>query len=190
MSHFSAPGDESTYLGMLRLYSLSRISSRDTTLENLGLVSLSRTASAIRLMSLARSLLFLPSLMNPFEASIISTSVLERFCLSTKIIVGIPVPKKIPEGKPIIASIWLCSISCLRISPSAPPRKSTPCGNTIFIIPSGFKWYKSCRRNAKSALVLGASPKREYLGSVSLLSGDHFCEYGGLDTTASTYSVL
>ena len=94
-------------------------------------------------MSQALNLLFFPSLTNPLEASIINTSVLSRFCFNTMIIVGIPVPKKILDGNPMIASILFFSIKFLRISPSSPPRKSTPCGNTIVIIPSDLIWYKS-----------------------------------------------
>ena len=46
---------------------------------------------------------------------------------------------KMLEGKPIIASILLFSMRFFLISPSSPPLKSTPCGSTIFMIPSGFR---------------------------------------------------
>ena len=122
--------------------------SRLTFLENLSISARVVTASIIFLISQARSILFLPTLAKPLEASMISTSVLSRFCLSTIIIVGMPVPKKMLAGKPIIASMWLYSIKFWRIFPSSPPRNNTPCGSTIAIIPSGFKWYKSCSKNA------------------------------------------
>ena len=83
--------------------------------------------SAMRLMSDARSLLFLPSLIKPLDASMIRTSVFSRFWRSTIMMVGIPVPKKIFAGSPIMASIWLFSIRFFLISPSSPPRNSTPC---------------------------------------------------------------
>lgn len=46
--------------------------------------------------------------------------------LATIIIVGIPVPKKILAGKPIIASIWFRSIKVSRIFSSSPPLNKTP----------------------------------------------------------------
>ena len=135
--------DESTYLGIFKLYSLLLISSLLTTLENFSTLSRFVTTSTILLMSQTRSLLFLPTLINPFEASTIKTSVFVRFFFKTIIIVGIPVPKKMLAGNPIIASIWFFSIKFLRISPSSPPRNNTPCGRTIVIIPSLFTWKRS-----------------------------------------------
>ena len=67
--------------------------------------SLLITVSTIFFISDARSLLFLPSFINPFDASTINTSVFSLFCFSTIIIVGMPVPKNIFGGSPIIASI-------------------------------------------------------------------------------------
>ena len=94
------------------------------------------------------SFIFGVSLTSPGDASIITTSVFARFWRSTMMIVGIPVPKKMFAGRPIIASMWFCSMRFLRIVPSSPPRNSTPCGRTIVIMPSGFRWYRSCRRKA------------------------------------------
>ena len=103
------------------------------------MLSLLITVSTIFLISHALSLLFLPSFMKPLEASIINVSVLSLSFLKIIIIVGIPVPKKILAGSPIIVSILLCSIKFFLISPSSPPLNSTPCGRTIVIIPSDFK---------------------------------------------------
>lgn len=77
-------------------------------------------------------LVVFPSLTKPFEASIINTSSLSRCCLSTMMRVGIPVPKKILAGSPIMASMLFFSIKLRRILPSpslfssASPRKRTP----------------------------------------------------------------
>ena len=81
-------------------------------------------------MSEARSLFFLPSFLNLLDASIISTSLVERDLRNTITMVGIPVPKKMSDGKPMIASMLSFSISCWRMLPSEPspasPRKRTP----------------------------------------------------------------
>ncbi|MNH18357.1 hypothetical protein D3C79_780560 [compost metagenome] len=70
----------------------------------LGTVSRAITTSVIFLMSQARSLLFLPSLAKPLEASTNNTSLLSRLCLSTRMTVGMPVPKKMLDGKPMMVS--------------------------------------------------------------------------------------
>ena len=77
-----------------------------------------------------------------------STSLSVRFCRNTIMMVGIPVPKKIFAGKPMMAAILSFSMRLRRMLPSSPPRKSTPWGNTMHIMPEGFRWYKSCSRKA------------------------------------------
>ena len=54
-----------------------------------------------------------------------------------------PLPKKMFGGSPITASILLFSINLLRMTPSSAPRKRTPCGRTIVMIPSGLRWLRS-----------------------------------------------
>ena len=139
ISHGSSSSDESTYLGIFKLYSFSRISSFVTNFENFVTDFLAFKVSTISRMSLARNLLFLPTFSYFFDASIIKTSESALILFKTIIIVGIPVPKKILAGKPIIASIWFRSIKVSRIFSSSPPLNKTPCGNTIVIIPSSSK---------------------------------------------------
>ena len=82
------------------------VASRLTVRENLGMLSRFTKVSAMRLMSEARSLLFLPSLVYPLEASMISTSSRSRFWRNTIMMVGMPVPKKMLAGRPMMASMW------------------------------------------------------------------------------------
>lgn len=58
--------------------------------------------------------------------NLFSTSVFSLFCFKTIIIVGIPVPKKMFAGSPIIVSILFFSMRFFLISPSSPPRNKTP----------------------------------------------------------------
>ena len=109
--------------------------------------SLLITVSTIFLISDALSLLFLPTFTNPLEASIIKTSLLSLFFFKTIIMVGIPVPKKMLAGKPMMASILSFSIKFLLIFPSSPPRNKTPCGRTMVVIRFGFRGYSIVRES-------------------------------------------
>ena len=105
ISQVSGSSEESTYLGIFRLYSFSRIFFLVTRAAYFLIGCLSLTASAIFLISQARSLLFFPAFSNPFEASIINTSESLRVLFNTITIVGIEVPKNMFAGKPMIASM-------------------------------------------------------------------------------------
>lgn len=101
----SSSSDESTYLGIFKLYSFFRISSLVTNFANFVTDFLAFNVSTISLISLALNLLFFPTFSNFLDASIMRISESDLVLLSTIIIVGIPVPKNIFAGKPIIASI-------------------------------------------------------------------------------------
>ena len=115
---------------------------------NLSTVAFVVTASTIRLMSLARSLLFLPSFTKCLEASTTKTSLDSRCLRSTMMMVGMPVPKKMLAGRPMMAWIWRYSTKFFRMVPSSPPRNSTPYGKTMHMMPSGRRWYRSCSKKA------------------------------------------
>ena len=62
--------------------------------------------------------------------------------------VGMPVPKKMLAGRPMMAWIWRFSTKFFLMAPSSPPRNSTPCGKTMHMMPSGRRWYRSCSKKA------------------------------------------